>query len=190
MEKEFWKKRWQDQETGWDIGYPSTPLKNYIDQLEDKSLKILIPGAGNAYEAEYLWENGFENIFVIDIAEEAIVSFHKRFPNFPESHLICGDFFEHTGQYDLILEQTFFCAIDPIKRADYTKKMFELLKTNGKITGLLFDFPLESGPPFGGNEEEYRIRFGEHFKILKLEKAFNSIPPRENREFFFQVLKA
>ena len=44
--KEFWTKRYQDNEAGWDLGTISTPLKEYIDQLTDKNLRILIPGAG------------------------------------------------------------------------------------------------------------------------------------------------
>ena len=61
----YWSKRYQNNETAWDIGAPSTPLKEYIDQLENKNIKILIPGCGNAYEAQYLFENGFKNVFVI-----------------------------------------------------------------------------------------------------------------------------
>ena len=56
MEKSFWDSRWENAETGWDLGGVSAQLKAYIDQLESKKLSILIPGCGNAYEAEYLWE--------------------------------------------------------------------------------------------------------------------------------------
>ena len=54
LDAEYWEERYRAGTTGWDIGSPSTPLKEYIDQLQDPSKKILIPGAGNAYEAEYL----------------------------------------------------------------------------------------------------------------------------------------
>ena len=47
---------------------------------------------------------GFKNVFVIDIAEQPLLNFKKRFPNFPESHLINDDFFNHNGKYDLIVE--------------------------------------------------------------------------------------
>ena len=67
-EKEYWTNRYTEQNTGWDIGYPSTPIKNYIDQLENKDIKVLIPGAGNAYEAEYIYNMGFKNVFVLDIS--------------------------------------------------------------------------------------------------------------------------
>ena len=65
LNKEFWEHRYEQGDIGWDIGYISTPLKEYIDQLKDKELKILVPGAGNAYELIYLVENGFSNVFVI-----------------------------------------------------------------------------------------------------------------------------
>jgi hypothetical protein len=48
----------RSNETGWDLGQVSPPLKAYIDQLTDKNLRILIPGCGNSYEAEYLLEKG------------------------------------------------------------------------------------------------------------------------------------
>ncbi len=76
----------------------------------------MIPGAGNAYEAEYLFKQGFKNIFVLDISEKPLITFSERFPEFPESQLILGDFFTHKGLYDLIIEQTFFCS--------YNKKTF------------------------------------------------------------------
>lgn len=54
LNKSYWENRYTNNLIGWNIGYISTPLKTYIDQIKDKSLKILIPGAGNSYEAEYL----------------------------------------------------------------------------------------------------------------------------------------
>jgi Thiopurine S-methyltransferase (TPMT) len=60
----YWTNRYNDQSTGWDIGYPSTPLKEYIEQLTNKNIHILIPGAGNAYEAEYLLEQELFGIFI------------------------------------------------------------------------------------------------------------------------------
>ena len=56
-----WEKRYRESETGWDLGSISTPLKEYFDQLEDKEIKVLIPGCGNAHEASYLHELGFKN---------------------------------------------------------------------------------------------------------------------------------
>jgi len=51
----FWSSKYQEGQTGWDMGEVSPPIKAYIDQLTNKDLSILIPGAGNAYEAAYLF---------------------------------------------------------------------------------------------------------------------------------------
>ncbi|GAL72269.1 hypothetical protein [Jejuia pallidilutea] len=120
----YWSKRYQQHNTGWDIGVPSTPLKTYIDQLENKNLKILIPGAGNSYEAEYLFKNGFKNTYVLDIANAPLIAFQKRVPHFPSEQIIKGDFFKHKGIYDLVLEQTFFCSFPPLpeNRKQYALK--------------------------------------------------------------------
>ena len=33
MEKEFWENLWEVNDTGWDLGTVSPPIKAYIDQL-------------------------------------------------------------------------------------------------------------------------------------------------------------
>ena len=186
LNKDYWEERYVNNETGWNIGYPSTPIKAYIDQLKDKSLKILIPGAGNSYEAEYLWKLGFKNVFIIDIAKQPLTNFKNRVSDFPEDQLINLDYFELNNSFDLILEHTFFCALNPILRAKYVDKMHQLLKPNGKLIGLLFNFELtESGPPFGGSEREYKSLFEYKFQIKTLKKSINSIKERQGKELFF-----
>ena len=186
----FWNHKYLRGETGWDIGYVSTPLKEYINQLTDKNLKILIPGGGNSYEAEYLFKKGFKNVFVVDISSIPLKNFAKRAPSFPKKNLLHSDFFELGDTFDLILEQTFFCALEPSLREEYVNKMHKLLKPNGKLVGLLFNIPLnDDKPPFGGNKVEYRSLFKEKFKIETMEVAYNSIPQRAGNELFFMLSK-
>lgn len=185
FDKSYWEKRYVKNETGWDIGTISTPLQAYIDQLKTKNLKILIPGAGNGYEFDYLLEKGFTESYVIDIVQKPLDAILER-NQIEKRHLIHQDFFEHSGQYDLIIEQTFFCALDPELRIDYVQKMVDLLKPNGKIIGLLFNFELTAeGPPFGGSKEEYIALFQPYFNLKILENCYNSIKPRSNKELFF-----
>lgn len=190
LDETFWNERYTSEQTGWDIGYVSTPLKEYIDQLTNKNLKILIPGGGNSYEAEYLFDKGFTNVSVIDISKIPLENLAKRVPSFPRKNLLHQDFFKLEETYDLILEQTFFCAQDPKLRGKYVSKMHQLLKPKGKLVGLLFNIPLnEDKPPFGGNEKEYRSLFEEKFIIEKMETAYNSIPPRAGNELFIKLVK-
>ena len=190
MNEDFWSKRYRDDNTGWDIGSISTPIKTYIDQLDNKDLKILIPGAGNSYEAEYLFNKGFKNVTVCDIAKEPLQNLKGRLPGFPKEKLIQKDFFKLEDNFELSLEQTFFCAIPVEKRADYAQKAAELLKENGRIAGLFFDFELKpNGPPYGGSKEEYLTYFSPYFKIDIFERCYNSIPPRQGSELFFKFRK-
>lgn len=187
LNKDYWEERYAGNNLGWDIGYVSTPLKEYIDQLDNKNLKILVPGAGYGYEVVYLYNSGFKNVHVIDLARQPLDKIKAKIPEFPDSQLIYGDFFNLEIQdFDLILEQTFFCALNPELRKNYVQKMFQLLKPGGRLAGLLFDFPLtHNGPPFGGSLKEYQELFHSTFTINVLARANNSIPPRKDKELFF-----
>ena len=190
LDEAYWDNRYKEGTTGWNIGSISTPLKEFIDQIYDTSLAILIPGAGNSYEAEYLFKKGFKNVTVLDYSQTALNNFQQRVPNFPTKQLVQKDFFDFQGAFDLILEQTFFCALSPALRPFYTPKMHSLLNAKGNIAGVLFNFPLTNeGPPFGGSKNEYLSYFDPYFYIQKFEHCYNSIPERSGKELFFKLLK-
>src|SRR5690606_16518274 len=176
--------------TPWDIGHISPPLKSYFDSLTNRDLKILIPGAGKAHEAMYLHEKGFKNVFVCDWAKEAFSDLNINQPDFPESHLLVSDFFTLNGQYDLIIEQTFFCAIHSHQRPQYVDKAASLLNDGGQLVGLLFASHFSKpGPPFGGTKSEYIKLFELSFDIIELDASQNSISPRLGNELFFRMKK-
>lgn len=191
LNSDFWNDRWLENDTQWDLGYPSPAIVDFVNGITDKNIRILIPGCGNAYEAEYLHANGFTNVFVVDYATEALRRFSERVPAFPKNHLLTSDFFElNAGTFDLVIEQTFFCAIDPSLRVNYRNKMHELLNTNGMLCGLLFtQTPNNGGPPFPGTKDEYEKLFGERFIIRRMEPCKNSIKPREGRELWIELVK-
>lgn len=189
LSKDFWENRYQNNTTGWDLGEASTPIVSYLKQVDNKALKILIPGCGNAHEAEWGIQHGFNNIHVLDFATSAINNFKKRLPQFNTDQLHQEDFFLHEGEYDLIIEQTFFCAIDPSLRRKYALKMHSLLTDHGKLMGVLFNTDFVSGPPFGGNKLEYLNYFSDLFDIKHFDECYNSIKPRANNELFILLEK-
>ena len=190
---QFWQQRYEQDSIGWDMGQVSSPLKAYIDQLAEaaKNQAILVPGAGNAYEVGYLYEQGFTNVTLVDFAPAPIRDFAERYPDFPSDKLICADFFELSPeqyQFDWVLEQAFFCAINPSRRNEYVEKMAALLKPNGKLVGLLFDKDFgRTEPPFGGSSDEYQQRFSTHFDIEVMEPSDNSHPARQGNELFIKM---
>lgn len=183
---EYWDKKFAENKIGWDIGYASQPIVEYFENVENKNLKILIPGAGNAHEAEHLHKQGFLNIFINDFSTQAIKSFKNRYPHFPDNKIFSTNFFNITDTFDIIVEQTFFTSFHPSKREDFAKKIHSILKPNGKYIGLFFNHEFgKNYPPFGATEEIYRKLFNRYFKFRTFEIAKNSIKPRKDREIFF-----
>ena len=191
LNADFWNDRYATGDTRWDVGEVTTPLNTYFDQLTDKKLRILIPGGGRSYEAEYLHRLGFTDVSVIDLTGAPFKDLLARCPTFPKEHLFVGDFFKHVGQYDRIVEQTFFCALNPVLRPAYVVKMLELLSPGGTLLGVLFDDVLNADhPPFGGNAAEYGQLFSAAFTELKIERCHNSIAPRAGREVWLKARRS
>ena len=191
LNENYWSTRYKNNDVAWDMGKVSPPLKEYFDQLTDKSISILIPGCGNAYEAEYLFQKGFKNITLVDISPVLVNKLKKQFSDFlnKEINIICGDFFALTQAFDLIVEQTFFCAIDPSLRTEYANKMHDLLNANGKLIGVLFNRTFDAGPPFSGSKTEYNLLFKNKFQIKIMDECYNSINPRKGSELFVILQK-
>jgi hypothetical protein len=190
LDADYWSSRYDDGTAFWDLGEVSPPIKNYIDQLTDKNVNILIPGCGNTYEADYLLKLGFTNVTVIDIAPALVACLNKKHKGNSNIKIILDDFFKHEGEYDLILEQTFFCAIDPTLRKGYVAKMAQLLAYKGKLAGVLFNRRFEEqGPPFGGDKNEYEALFAKHFVFKFFESCYNSFAKRKESELFVNLIK-
>ena len=69
---QYWELRYLENNTQWDIGYPSTPIASYMDSINDKEIRMLIPGCGNAHEAKYILDQGFNDLTLIDIASQPV----------------------------------------------------------------------------------------------------------------------
>jgi SAM-dependent methyltransferase len=191
----YWQARYTAPgRAGWDAGRITPPLQAYLDQLDVRQQpRILIPGAGRAYEAEYLHRLGYQHVVVADLAPEPLDEFAARVPDFPPHNLWQADFFTlgEAETFDLILEQTFFCALQPTLRLAYAQQCAQLLRPNGKLVGLLFDTPFAGAtePPFGGSRAEYAAYFQPYFQFIHFETAYNSLPARAGRELFICLQK-
>ena len=192
LDNSFWNLRYQNHQTGWDLGEISNPIKKWFDNQENKKINVLVPGAGKGHEVKYGFEKGFKNIFYMDLSSRAANLFKEICPLFPKDQILIGDFFSLKTPlfFDVIIEQTFFCAIDPVFRPNYVEKTNEILKKNGEIIGLLFNREFDTkGPPFGGTEKEYRVLFNNKFNFKKFENSLLSSLPRKEYEFWIEFIK-
>jgi thiopurine S-methyltransferase len=192
LDKAYWDSRYQSDNIGWDIGFVSPAIKNWFDIQENKDLHILIPGAGSGYEVSYAHKIGFKNVFYMDISSEAVALFKSKNKSFPENRILSSDFFDLnlSSHFDIIIEQTFFCAQSPSRRVKYVKKTHDLLRKKGQIVGLLFGINFQkNGPPFGGDIVQYQKLFESKYEIEKLQICKNSIPERAGNEIWMELTK-
>ena len=194
LDAAYWQQRYAAGRDGWDAGAPTPPLRAYFDQLDPAApRRVLVPGAGRGYEAEYLHRAGCRQVFVADFAPEALGALAARVPDFPAAHLLAADFFglSNDPPYDLIVEQTFFCALAPALRSAYARQCARLLRPGGTLVGLLFDtaFAGATEPPFGGTAAEYRAYFAPYFAFRHFAPATNSLRPRQGKELFICLKK-
>ena len=188
FDEQYWTERYDAGKDGWDLGCISPPIKEYIDQLTNKDIKILIPGAGNSHEAEYIHNQGFTNLYVCDISNVPLDNLKDRVSTFPLDNLIHGNFFEIQDEFDLVLEQTFFCALNPLLRQDYIEQMSKIIKPKGSLIGLLFSMEFDKeGPPFGGVINNYKAMFSKKFDIKVITPCTNSIESRMGSELFINM---
>ena len=187
---EYWEKSYQSGDMGWDLGGP-TPIFNDWIQFQTDSLSICILGAGNGWDAINFAEKG-HNVTAVDFAESAINNMHISARNKGvQINLIHSDIFDlsklfnHT--FDIVLEYTCFCAIDPVRRMDYVKMTNQILKTDGKLVALLFPIDKDikdGGPPFAVNLDSTISLFLKYFILDTKEISSLSIERRNGREVF------
>ncbi|MDP6852446.1 MAG: methyltransferase domain-containing protein [Candidatus Marinimicrobia bacterium] len=192
---EYWEESYLSGEMGWDLGGPTPVFKAWI-KTEKSPLKICILGAGNGWDAIEFAQSGHE-VTAVDFAESAVNNLKKTADeNVVEIDIIHSDIFNLESTYyntfDIVLEYTCFCAIDPSLRKNYIQLVNSLLKTGGRFVGLLFPtdkLPEEGGPPFAVNIDETIKIFKKFFTLEKRQEHELSVSPRKGREEFIILRK-
>ena len=91
--------------------------------------------------------------------------------------------------YDLLIEQTFFCAISPEQRPMYVATVARALKKGGMLAGLFYHTGQEGGPPFNTTQDDIVKSFSDSFEIRELAQAKNSAEQRKDKEWLAILVK-
>ena len=181
-----WQGLYEANDMRWDLGEVAPPFIKLLEAGKLPVGKVLIPGCGRGHEVMYLAQNGFD-VTGVDFAKGATSYLEKTLKECNlNGRVVHQDFFKldvsHNGVYDLVLEQTFFCAINPSLRPDYCKTVARILKPGGKLIGLFYNTGEEGGPPHNTTREDIESIFSETFTIQELEKTTWSIERRSGKE--------
>ena len=182
-----WQRHYESNDLGWDLGQVAPPFVKLWEEGKLPVGKALVPGCGRGHEVIFLAENGFE-VTAIDFSEGAVTYLERALKERNlNGRVLHQDFFgldnSHEGVYDLVLEQTFFCAISPRKRQDYVQNVKRLLKPRGVLVGLFYQTDKEDGPPYNTTREDIEGNFAKNFEIHELDKTSMSAEQRKGKEW-------
>jgi SAM-dependent methyltransferase len=184
---QFWENIYLEDDAGWDLN-GVTPIFETLSKSLTKG-NVCFLGSGRGYDAVQFAKMNFD-VTAVDFAPSAIKAVNVLAKKSDLSiQTIQDDIFSLTPEYantfDLIIEQTCFCAIHPSRRKDYEKLAKSLLKPSGKLIGLWFPLDKktdEGGPPWGTTINEVKSIFNSGWSIEKEEFSAQSIAPRKGRE--------
>ncbi len=200
MDAEFWKKRWENDETGFHLDEVNPFLPRFWPQLHihNKS-QVFVPLCGKSLDLCWLREQGHE-VWGVELSPLALQQFFSKQGLKPEIHragafeiwqaegirLFCGDFFELTpellGQPSVVYDRASMIALPPVMRPDYVRHL--QLLAPASVPRLLVTLDYEQvqmdGPPFAVSEPEVQVLYGDSFQI---EKIFSEDILAENERF-------
>ena len=149
---DFWKGKYRDGDTPWDLGKVSTPVKSLVAGWFPPRGRVFVPCCGRGYETVYLAQLGYR-ITALDIAEAPLTDLRWLAEGQGVTvEILHGDMFamasSYDGIFDVFLEQTCLCALSPQLHAEYEALAYRLLRPGGQLLGVFMEVPFDDGPPF------------------------------------------
>lgn len=178
-----WDARYRAGDMPWDRG-AAPPIAEFL-RTHDITGEVLVPGCGTGHDVRLLAGHG-ARVTGLDLSETALAMARNHPPVAGELYQ-SGDLFAlpkvWDGRFDWVVEHTCFCAIPPVRRADYVRAISRVLKPGGHYLAIFFLDPgVDEGPPHGATREEIASLFDHDLELLEEwipEKAFEG---REGQE--------
>lgn len=191
MDRSFWQSIYDAGDTKFDLGGPSAPFVDWLDAEKPAAGRAIVPGCGRGHDALELARRGWDALGV-DFAPSAIrdATENARRAGLPKARFLEADLYalgpEHDGAYDLLFEQTCYCAIEPHRRDEYAQLAARWVKPRGWL--VFVAFPVDGragGPPFNIGVDEVPLRFARAFDLVHSGvPARASAPGRTGKELF------
>jgi SAM-dependent methyltransferase len=189
---EFWEARWREGQTGWDLGQASPPFEALLEGPDPPAPgRLAVVGCGRGHDALLFARRGFEAIG-FDFAPSAVAAARAlAAEQGVAARFEVADFFElprqWAGQFDCVIENSFFTAIAPTRRAEYADVVAALLRPGGELIGLFRDHDRPDGPPYGTSESELRRLLAGAFEVVAVGPAPRSHERRQGEELLVRA---
>jgi SAM-dependent methyltransferase len=189
---DFWSQKYQTQQDHWDLGQAHPAIVDLVPRLKLPRSRILVLGSGPGHDAAFLAQDG-HLVTAVDFSAEAIARAKSKYGHIKNINWIQDDIFkfcqDNPEAFDLIVEHTCLCAIDPSKRSNLIKAWKLALTPGGNLLAVLFTMERTAGPPFGGTEWEYRQRLKNDFRFIFWGRWRQSVDGRQGKELLIYAQK-
>lgn len=183
----FWNSNYETGSIPWDLDGPTPIFRRLVHSGILVPGRAIVLGAGFGHDARMLARHGFQ-VTAVDFASNAVQSMRQLDdPRFPVT-ILRADLFalpaSFSGAFDLVLDYTCFCAIDPGRRGEYADVVTRLLPAGGQFVMLAFPIVRRGdGPPFVVQPEAIMATFtARGFHLELREKPGDSVPSRQGVE--------
>lgn len=194
--KAHWEKIYQSkalEEVSWYQPNPEASLAYVQSANLDKDAQIIDVGAGDSFLVDYLLDQGYEHITVLDISEAAIARAKKRLGNRAELvNWVVSDVVEYNPEqtFDFWHDRAAFHFLtNPADQEAYAALVSKAVKSNGKMLVATFSDhgPTKcSGIEIQQYEEEQLAQFfSKDFSMLSSQRLIHPTPFATEQEFLF-----
>ena len=158
-----------------DANRPEPALVALMERHPLPTGRALVPGCGRGYSVVQL-ASAERTVLGLDIAPTGVAAARDFIAeavggsqleaqvDVQQADFFSPDLVSTLGQFDVVYDCTFLCAIQPDLRKAWAEQMSKLLSSEGELITLIFpNGPLGStGPPFTINEELVRSLLAPH----------------------------
>ena len=181
----FWGAAYEEKRDGWDLGDVAPPIARALRDIRGPGRAIVF-GCGRGHEVRAAARAGFD-VVGVDFAEQPLVDAANMTPPDLAEHIEWrrADIFrlEERGAFDLLIEHTSYCAIDPKRRDEWMRAARKVLRDGGTLLGLFYAHERPGGPPYATTRQDAKATLERNgFRIERSETPADSIERRKNNE--------
>ncbi|MEO7320048.1 MAG: thiopurine S-methyltransferase [Nitrosospira sp.] len=188
MKKNYWRQRWEREETGFHKNETNPYLLQYWQELHPvKGSEVFVPLCGKSRDMLWFREQG-HSVLGVELSIIAVQAFFEengltphhvacgKFDHYEANgiRILCGDFFEldkdHLDKARAVYDRASLIALPPEVREHYARHLLSILPAASQILLITFDYPQPemAGPPFAVSAGEVEALYHDHAEIRLL----------------------
>ena len=196
MNKEYWHRKWQDKDIGFNQLQPNKLMQRYFSSLKlTPGCRVFVPLCGQSIDMLWLAGHGYQ-VVGVELSQVACSAFFKEnrisvkitetndfiLYSGDEITIFSGDFFKLNravlDKIDAVYDRAALVALPADTRKSYSKHLIELMDpaTAMFLITTTYNQNEMQGPPFSVDENVVAALYSSHFDINQLYSKQFEVP--------------